>query len=333
MDSLSQKHYVVVNNHTLNGSTAASAIPGNDAAKRDRFKETVLQTIMEFASASAASRGRESGKHHEVWLAGDWNLQFANVEKVQQRHGGGHCWWVIGHNRDFVLSTFPCLDAVKTFGLQPVTAHDRVHQALLAKAVATPGILLTQNPQSVAEDEAAANDSRFKYLARKLLSLWRGRRASRHAKADVKAREEELEAERRAVQKAQQAAEEREREIAQEVETAMQLQKKRRLERAQEREESERQMQTQLRALSEEADRQLQANWQAHAASRDQRERQQHEEQQRQRLEQQAQEERERQKEQERQEKQKCQEEGQDKDKPDSEARAMKHFHPYRRCT
>jgi len=161
VDSLSQKHYVVVNNHTLNGSTAASAIPGNDAAKRDRFKETVLQTIMEFASASAASRGRESGKRHEVWLAGDWNLQFANVEKVQQRHGGGHCWWVIGHNRDFVLSTFPCLDAVKTFGLQPVTAQDRVHHALLAKAVATPGVLLTQNPQSVAEDEAAANNSRL----------------------------------------------------------------------------------------------------------------------------------------------------------------------------
>ena len=123
--------YVIINNHTASGSNAKSRIPGKSAAARLAFKELVLQKLLAIGAASAESRGRKLNKPVSCVVAGDWNLPFKSVEAVMHRHAKAD-WYAIGKNRDFVFSTSPMQEGTQS---NPSTAHDGVHQAVLARAL------------------------------------------------------------------------------------------------------------------------------------------------------------------------------------------------------
>jgi len=202
--------WLVGNIHTIDGNRAQHRhIPGKDPDARVRFKQSCIQNMCQILDSSAMRRSMDTGITPYIVFGGDTNLGRSDLMGwIGDQSGLPGGIFVLGTKRDFLTSTLQ----LEPLAAQLPTAHDNMHTAVGAKAMARQALAATQGQGQAASSSSAAPvqepartrewaEQRAKELAARLLERCRREKAARlaaeaaeKAKAEAEAAQAEAEA-------------------------------------------------------------------------------------------------------------------------------------------
>ena len=151
--------WVVGNIHTIDGNRAQHRhIPGKDPDARVRFKQSCIQSMCQTLDASATRRSIVTGNMPYIVCGGDTNLGRSDLLGLIGDNSGlpGEIY-VLGTKRDFLISTLQ----LEPLAAQLPTAHDNMHTAVGAKAMARQALAATQGQSQAASSSSVAPVQEF----------------------------------------------------------------------------------------------------------------------------------------------------------------------------